>query len=96
MSLNVHLALVFHVFIAVAIVIMVCGHHGTDPAPCLRLKHGPFILFTLLSTQRWQMVVKPVCVYTGEKAENEDQQKGEEKKIEEESKPEAADKADGN
>ena len=29
MSLTVHLALIFYVFIAVAV--MVCGHHGIDP-----------------------------------------------------------------
>ena len=29
MSLIVHLTLVFHVFIAVAVMVMVCGHHGT-------------------------------------------------------------------
>jgi len=28
MSLTVHLALVFHVFIAVAVMVMVCGHRG--------------------------------------------------------------------
>ena len=28
MSLTVHLALVFHVFIAVAVMVMVCGRHG--------------------------------------------------------------------
>jgi len=28
MSLTVHLALVFHVFIAVAIMVMACGRHG--------------------------------------------------------------------
>jgi len=27
-SFSVHLALVFHVFIAVAIMVMACGHHG--------------------------------------------------------------------
>jgi len=37
MSLTVHLALVFHVFIAVAVMVtvvavMVCGHHGIGPA----------------------------------------------------------------
>ena len=31
MSLTVHLALVFHVFIAVAIMVMVCGRHGIGP-----------------------------------------------------------------
>jgi len=30
-SLTVHLVLVFHVFIAVAIVVMVCGRHGIRP-----------------------------------------------------------------
>jgi len=29
MSLTVHLALVFHVFIAVAVIVMVCGRHGS-------------------------------------------------------------------
>jgi len=32
MSLIVHLALVFHVFIAVAVMVMVCGHYGTGPS----------------------------------------------------------------
>ena len=31
MSLTVHVALVFHVFIAVAVVVMVSGCHGTCP-----------------------------------------------------------------
>jgi len=31
MSLTVHLALVFHVFIAAAIMGMVCGRHGIGP-----------------------------------------------------------------
>jgi len=31
MSSTVHLALALHVFIAVAIMVMVCGHHGTGP-----------------------------------------------------------------
>jgi len=31
MSLTVYLALVFHIFIAVAIVVMVCGRHGIGP-----------------------------------------------------------------
>ena len=35
MSLTVHLALVFHVFIAVAIVVMFCGRHGIGPAETL-------------------------------------------------------------
>jgi len=29
MSLTVHLALVFHVVIAVAVMVVVCGRHGT-------------------------------------------------------------------
>jgi len=32
MSLAVHLALDFHVFIAVAVMVMVCGHHGLWPS----------------------------------------------------------------
>jgi len=32
MSLTVHLALVFHVFIAVAVMVMVCGHRGLWPS----------------------------------------------------------------
>jgi len=31
MSLTVHLVLVFHIFIAVAIMVMVCGRHGIGP-----------------------------------------------------------------
>ena len=31
MSLTVHLLLVFHVFIAVVVMVMVCGHRGIDP-----------------------------------------------------------------
>jgi len=31
MSLTVHLALVYHVFIAVAVMVMVCGCHGISP-----------------------------------------------------------------
>jgi len=31
MSLTVHLALVFHVFIAVAVMVMICGRHGIGP-----------------------------------------------------------------
>ena len=38
MSLTVHLVLVFHIFIAVAVILMVCGHHGTNyQAICLIL-----------------------------------------------------------
>jgi len=33
MSLTVHLALVFHVFIAVAVMVMVCGCYGIGPQP---------------------------------------------------------------
>ena len=32
MSLTVHLGLVFHIFIAVAIMVMVCGHRGLWPS----------------------------------------------------------------
>ena len=32
MSLTVHLALVFHVFIAVAVMVMVCDHGGLWPS----------------------------------------------------------------
>jgi len=43
LSLTVHLALVFHVFIVVAVMVMVCGHracgrHGLWPS-WYRLKH---------------------------------------------------------
>ena len=31
MNLTVHLALVFHVCIAVAVMVMVCGRHDTGP-----------------------------------------------------------------
>ena len=31
-ELTVHLALVFHVFIAVAVTVMVCGHRGLWPS----------------------------------------------------------------
>jgi len=30
-NLTEHLALVFHVIIAVAVMVMVCGHHGIGP-----------------------------------------------------------------
>jgi len=36
MSLTVHLALVFHVFIAVAVMVMVCGRHGIGPLETTR------------------------------------------------------------
>jgi len=31
MSVTVHLALVFHVVVAVAVMVMVCGRHGIGP-----------------------------------------------------------------
>jgi len=50
MSLTVHLALVFHIFIAVAVTVMVCGRHGTGPEHeqvCLVSANTEFILIML-------------------------------------------------
>jgi len=52
MSLTVNLALVFHVFIAVTVVVMVCGPHGIGPiiqhkAEKFELVHLRYTVFLL-------------------------------------------------
>jgi len=51
MSLTVHLALVFHILIAVVVMFMVCGRHGISLAVHSPLRSDLFRI--TFSPQRW-------------------------------------------
>ena len=62
MSLTVHLALVFHVFIVVTVMVMVCGRRGIKGAYCISVDILVLDLGTGLNYLVWPVHFSPSCL----------------------------------